>query len=165
MMLTTRPYSRTQPLSRRRTILWILVVSVLLLQLFLPSMDSTRWTGILPLAFLPVIGVCLHQLTSDTWVWNRLFRREAQLDEYELHARNAFIARSYALVNGWGGLLLFLVFLVSGGFLNNRFPGLRLFPNDDSAMTATAVFLILLVIGFQLLPRLVAAVSEDQTDD
>lgn len=164
MMLTTTPYRRTQPLARRRATLWTLGISVLLLQLTLPSLDSTRWTGVLPLLLFPVIAACLHGLTSDTWVWNRLFRKECELDEYEVHARNAFIARAYALTNGWAGLLLFLAFIVGGGFLNHRFPQLHLFPEANGETAAALLFLILLT-GFQVLPRLVAAVSEDQADD
>lgn len=160
MMLTAKPFSRTQPMPRRRLWAAVLGLSVLALQLTLPSLDSQRWSGVLPLLLLPVILVAQHQLTSDAWVWNRLFRREAELDEYERNSRNAFIARAYALSGGWALWLLFAAYLLGGGFLK-RYPALNPFPTAN-AETATAVFFLVVVSAYAYLPRIVAALSEEE---
>ena len=147
-------------MGRRRFWAAALGVSVLALQLTLPSLTSERWSGVLALLLLPVLAVALHQLASDVWVWNRLFRKEAELDEYERHARNAFIARAYGLSSGWMLWLLFAASLLSGGFLQ-RFPAINPFPAGN-AETAGAVFFILLVLAYAYLPRIVAALSEEE---
>ena len=163
MMLTAKPFSRTQPMKRRRFWAAVLGLSLLTLQLTLPSLDSERWLGVLPLLLFPVVGAALHQLTSDAWVWNRLFRKEGELDEYERHARNAFIARAYALSGGWAGGLLFAAYLLGGGFLK-RFPAINPLPGGN-AETASAVFFVLLVLAYAYLPRIVAALSEEEFAD
>ncbi|WP_245808287.1 hypothetical protein [Deinococcus hopiensis] len=136
-------------------------MSVLLVQLFLPSLNAERWTGILPLLLLPIIAYCQHGLTSSVWSWNRLFRKGNDLDEYETHARNAYIARAYAL----SGPLLwvsFIAFLLGGGLIRS-FPLLNPFA-DASVAVAIGVFLAVLVSAFDVLPRIVAALNETDPD-
>lgn len=161
MTLTAPAYSRTQPIARRRNLAAVLGVSVLLAQLFLPGLDSTRWAGVWPLLLLPVIAFCLHGLTSQAWVWNRLFRKASSLDEYETHARNAFIARAYAV----SGPLLwasFAAFLLGGGLLRTT-PALNPFAGA-SVEVATALFIIVVVSLFDALPRIIAALNELDDD-
>ena len=163
MMLTAKPFSRTQPMGRRRFWAAVLGLGLLVLQLTLPSLDSERWLGVLPLLLLPVVGAALHQLTSDAWVWTRLFRKEGELDEDERHSRNAFIARAYGLSSGWMLWLLFAAYLLSGGVLK-RFPAINPFPAGNPE-TASVVFFILLGLGYSYLPRIVAALSEEEFAD
>ena len=161
MILTARAYTRTQPLARRRLLALILGVSVLLARVFLPGLDSTRWSGVWPLLLLPVIVFCLHGLTSQVWVWNRLFRKAADLDEYETHGRNAFIARAYA---SSGPLLWasFAAFLLGGG-LFRTVPAMNPFAGANVEV-ATALFIIVVVSLFDALPRIVAALNEPDAD-
>ncbi|MBB5236114.1 hypothetical protein [Deinococcus budaensis] len=161
MTLTAPAYSRTQPLTRRRRLAAVLGMSVLLAQIFLPGMDSTRWAGVWPLLLLPGIAFRLHGLTSRAWVWNRLFRRTEQLDEYETHARNAFVARAYAV----SGPLLwasFAAFLLGGGLLRTV-PALNPFAGANVEV-ATALFIVVVVSLFDALPRIVAALNEPEAD-
>lgn len=163
MSLMTKPYSRRLPLARRRALAWTLGASLLALQLFLPSMDSERFSGIWSLLLLPIIFYAAHQLTSDGWVWNRLFRKETDLDEYETHARNAFIARAYSLLKGWCGWLHFAALLIGAGFIS-RFPALNPFA-DANKEAAIALYVITLWWAFEYLPRIVAALSEDEVEE
>ena len=56
-------YTRTLPMTRRRALAAGLGLSVLGLQLFLPSLDAERWGSLWPLLLVPVAALCLHGLT------------------------------------------------------------------------------------------------------
>ncbi|GAA5514310.1 hypothetical protein Dcar01_03065 [Deinococcus carri] len=161
MTLMSRAYSRRRSLTSRRVLAALLGVSVLLAQLFLPSLDTERWTSVWPLLLLPVIAYGLHGLTSQVWVWNRLFRKGTPLDEYETHARNAFIARAYAV----SGPLLWASFaaLLLGGGLIRSVPALNPFAGANVEVAAV-LFIIVVTSLFDTLPRIVAALNEPDVD-
>lgn len=155
-------YTRTLPMTRRRTLAAGLGLSVLGLQLFLPSLDAEHWGGLWPLLLVPVAAVCLHGLTSQAWVWTQLFRREAQLDEYERHTRDAFVARAFTL----SGRLLWVSFLATllGGGLITRFPALNPFAGASTEV-AWGLFVLVAAAGYDGLPRILAALHEDLPEE
>lgn len=155
-------YSRTRPLAHRRMLAALLGVSVLTAQLTLPSLDSSHWTGVWSLLTLPVIAYCLHGLTSQVWTWNRLFRPSASLDEYEIHARNAFIALAYRRANIiiWSS---FASLLIGGGLLRNS-PTLNVLVGANVEV-AVGLFVIVLVSSLDVLPRIMAALYEPDSED
>lgn len=56
MILTAR--ARTRSLAQRHSLAWLLGMSALLAQIFLPGLDSTRWSGVW-LLLLPVTALYL----------------------------------------------------------------------------------------------------------
>ncbi|GEM49371.1 hypothetical protein [Deinococcus cellulosilyticus] len=158
MKLIDHPYSRTLPLMQRRALIVVFGSSALLAQLLLPSVQTESVAGALPLLLIPLALVCHYALMSEVWVWNRLFRPDRNLDEYERHTRNTFIAQAYNL-NRFLIWISVAAFMVGGGLLRSV-PSLNVFAGA-SFEVAVLVFFAVVMGVFEGLPRLIAAWIED----
>ena len=127
----------------------------------LPSATTESVLGSVPMLILPVALYCHHALFSDAWVWNRLFQKSAQLDEYERHTRNAFVADAYTInrVLVWISLAAFLW----GGGLILSLPSINVFAGASSEV-AVLVFVGVLITLFEITPKAIAAWREDIPD-
>ena len=155
------PYTRSMPVRQRSLLIIALAVCGLLAQVLLPSATTGSVLGSVSLLILPVALYCHHALFSNAWVWNRLFRSAAQLDEYERHTRNAFIAAAYDVnrVLVWISLVAFLW----GGGLILTLSSINVFAGA-SFEVAVMVFVGVLITLFEVTPKAIAAWREDVPD-
>lgn len=161
MKIISIPYTRSMPVRQRRLLIGILAICGLLVQVLLPSVTTGSVLGSVSLLILPVALYCHHALFSNAWVWNRLFQKSTQLDEYERHTRNAFVADAYTLnrVLVWISLAAFLW----GGGLILSLPLVNVFAGATFEV-AVLVFVGVLITLFEVTPKAIAAWREDVPD-
>lgn len=149
----TRPFTLEKTLPQRRTLVVLFILSLLGVQYGVSTFDSHTWAGTLPLLVSLLVGTYTsHALLSNGWHWNRLFALpESQLDEYELHERNALYARAFR--SPWLLLLLSLGLSLAGQVFGTL-TGIAV-SGEMSWMSAA----IMMLITLWSLPRLLAAWS------
>lgn len=146
----TRPFTLEKTLPQRRTLVVLFILSLLGMQFGVSTFNSQTWSGTLPLLLSLLVGTyATHALLSNGWRWNRLFAAsESELDEYELHGRNALYARAFR--SPWL-LLLSLGFSLAGQVFSTLTGSA---PSGGLDWLSVAIMMLITVWS---LPRLLAA--------